>query len=1288
MAVDPSGGLWLSDPSFHDYLDRFSSSGELLLQAEAEHRQVEYGPETRWGIAVSAPTSQVYFDGNKGTALHAETLTASPEIRVLNPDGTLAFSFKGPWGGQGYVNSLTADNSNGPYRGDIYVASAKVGSSPASIYRVTGSGASSPAAAFTACAPVGGNLLTGEETPAGSFSAPDGMPVATDPQGDIYVADNTHHVVDEFAPDGCYLRQFTGEETESGAFGEVSAIAVDPTDGNVVISDALGVHEEGLIDEFTPDGKLVEQITSATLREHVLKVTGQAPYEGPVSMAVSPSGTLYVGLGNTNVPGGFRGGLIQVYGPAPTLPSVTYQPPTEATPTSATVNATVQPTAPGEEVTSCHFEYGTEPKNFNLGTRPCLSDESGHETEELGTPSNPITATTPVHANLSGLNAESDYRFRLSLANSKGQKRQFPEREFALSPPSIESVSSSEVTATSAALEARLNPRGFGITYHFQYGPTTAYGQTTSEAEIAGGLLESHTVKLPLTELQPGLTYHYRLIAENRWGAVTSEDHSFEFFPPSCPNATVRQQTSSNYLPDCRAYELVSPANANGTLFYPSGPATGRATSPARFAFTGAFSSPPEASETIGTDGDLYLATRTDTGWRTHYIGLPGNQASCMGGPPTGTYGYNAAPWWAKSQNTVFADPAMSKLLDFKDGPGIFCFLGGNGAGDADWQLDPASNAPYLFDAEGGLLAHLPDGLGQTPGAAEALSCPYPNSQSVVPHCASELTASPDLNRLFFSSNTAAFTAGGLTEAPGSAYEDNLATGEVSLISTLPNGQPIRSEPAYAATLAAFNEVQRPERQVGPEFLRFPAVSADGSHVLISTATAPTPYCPRATDFVLCPLFTSTPIHLYMHIAGIPGDYQVAEDRITGEPAPVTYVGMTEDGGKVFFTTEKSLLPEDTDTSADLYMWSAAKAQAGEQPLTLISQADPGSPPGAGNSNACQKTSWTQKCGVRPFSNRLFANQLAGLGGNSVSDTAIASRSGEVYFYSPEQLDGSRGTPGLENLYLYRQGALQFVAAFQPGGICPATGESESCRESEDPKETEVGPIARMQVTPDGAHMAFLTQDNVTSYNSHGHLEMYSYTPATGALICDSCNPSGSAPTANVFASQDGLFLTEDGRAFFSTEEALVPRDTNAATDVYEFVDGSPHLITPGTGTATKGGIGERPGLVGVSANGADVYFSTFDSLIPEDHNGSFLKFYDARTNGGFPQPTPAQPCAAAEECHGPGTEAPTLGASGTSAALAGGNATPESPKHRKRHKREGKRHNHRAAHHNRRASR
>ena len=127
-----------------------------------------------------------------------------------------------------------------------------------------------------------------------------------------------------------------------------------------------------------------------------------------------------------------------------------------------------------------------------------------------------------------------------------------------------------------------------------------------------------------------------------------------------------------------------------------------------------------------------------------------------------------------------------------------------------------------------------------------------------------------------------------------------------------------------------------------------------------------------------------------------------------------------------------------------------------------------------------------------------------------------------------------------------------------------------------------------------------------------------------------------------------GLFMADDGRTFFATEDPLVPTDTNKQLDVYEYTEGRPQLITTGTGTSTSrtnpyGGSGNlgAEGLAGVSADGTDVYFSTRDVLVPQNNNGPFLAFYDARTNGGFPFEPPPAPCEAADECHGAGNAPP-----------------------------------------------
>src|SRR5262249_25800007 len=154
--------------------------------------------------------------------------------------------------------------------------------------------------------------------------------------------------------------------------------------------------------------------------------------------------------------------------------------------------------------------------------------------------------------------------------------------------------------------------------------PTLSYGQSLPVPDgVIAAASSDQQIEVHLEDLIPKTVYHYRLVATNEDGTTTTNDHTFNFYPPPCPNENVRQQTQADYLPDCRAYELGSPEDAAGTLLYPGGPNTGQAVSPARFSYTGDFGTIPGTEGAIDGVGDLYVATRTDTGWVSEYVGLP-----------------------------------------------------------------------------------------------------------------------------------------------------------------------------------------------------------------------------------------------------------------------------------------------------------------------------------------------------------------------------------------------------------------------------------------------------------------------------------------------------------------------------------------------------------------------------------------------------------------------------------------------------------------------------------------
>jgi hypothetical protein len=514
----------------------------------------------------------------------------------------------------------------------------------------------------------------------------------------------------------------------------------------------------------------------------------------------------------------------------------------------------------------------------------------------------------------------------------------------------------------------------------------------------------------------------------------------------------------------------------------------------------------------------------------------------------------------------------------------------------------PDENAPYAFDASGKALGRWPTNVNSIPGGNLFFGDQQPSG---------------DFSHFVFSSRDLAFAPGGLTSPPGSAYDNDTAKRTVMIISKLPNGDDIVQDGGNPF-----------------EAIIFPAhgVSRDGSHILMSTAAG------------------DGPQHLYMRV----------DDAVTYDVSKgfgVHYVGMTKDGSKVIFSAVQQVTADDTDTSLDLYEWS----EQGDT-VTLISTGN-----GNGTSDACN-ASYTTQCNADPLTTE--AGPRGGWEHNDPQnaqfllpgiDSQIATGNGSVYFYSPESLDPDKlSTPNERNLYVYRDGAVHFIATLDPG--------------------TQVD---RIQISPDGVHGAFLTEARLMSYDNRGFREMYTYDDSTGALRCASCDPSGAPPTADAIASQGGPFMSDDGRAFFATPDPLVPQDTDGIIDVYEFVDGRPQLISTGTGTRDFSVtsviqffyVPEHIGLEAVSADGMDVYFSTYDTLVQQDQNGNVLKFYDARTNGGFEPPAPLAPCVAADECHGPGTGPTNVPTLPSGAEHGSGNVQPTASKRRKKKSKRQRRH-------------
>jgi len=368
-------------------------------------------------------------------------------------------------------------------------------------------------------------------------------------------------------------------------------------------------------------------------------------------------------------------------------------------------------------------------------------------------------------------------------------------------------------------------------------------------------------------------------------------------------------------------------------------------------------------------------------------------------------------------------------------------------------------------------------------------------------------------------------------------------------------------------------------------------------------------------------------------------------------------------------------------TGSDLYEFDLAKALAGEAPDTLIAHGTLG---------------------------------IMGTGEDAAT----------VYLLSEEEA-GGEGEAGEPNLYRYERGVgLSFIATL--GGADDAAVTSNATRSS----SIEIAPLKHLaRVSPDGASLAFVSSDpalaqsvagydNLDAASGRADREVYLYRAGEGALACVSCNPSGARPTGRATEQPNqnpaswiwsasrlpgwstsmhpGNALSADGRrVFFESFEALVSRDTNGRTDVYEWeLVGGPEeaarkecleqiggeLYVPASNGClsliSSGQAGSDSEFLDASEDGRDAFIITDARLLPQDTDG-FRDVYDARALGGFPPPPPVRPECEGDACQStpapPPAPTPSSQASGPSGNLAP--AKPRCAKGKRRVVRKGKAH-------------
>ena len=167
------------------------------------------------------------------------------------------------------------------------------------------------------------------------------------------------------------------------------------------------------------------------------------------------------------------------------------------------------------------------------------------------------------------------------------------------------------------------------------------------------------------------------------------------------------------------------------------------------------------------------------------------------------------------------------------------------------------------------------------------------------------------------------------------------------------------------------------------------------------------------------------------------------DDAVTKEVSrgkEVHFVGMTRNGSKVYFTSGEKLLPEDKDTSEDLYLWEAEG-----DTLTLVSQ-ERHARKRRRMQRVVDRKMRSEAAHPMHFQASEFFDRHAHVPG---IDDVLSSDSGDIYFYSPEDLvAGQIGGNGQRNC------------------TCSAMATCSSSRPSNRARKSNARPSPKTAATP------------------------------------------------------------------------------------------------------------------------------------------------------------------------------------------------------------------------------
>ncbi len=282
------------------------------------------------------------------------------------------------------------------------------------------------------------------------------------------------------------------------------------------------------------------------------------------------------------------------------------------------------------------FAYPPGKIAFQLSQGGAILDEIEHSIKEV--------FAAEIGVDNGGLSPNGGYLFVPSNPTGIGHSFAFAPKPKEC-PSEVASISFANVTEGEAELNGAIEPCGLTTSYSFEVTTLQRYeveaftgAQVVKQGQISGEFAPKPVAAL-LGGLTGGTTYRFRLVATNELGGDTAEAE-FATYPQAeprepCENDAFRTGFSS-LLPDCRAYELVTPPETNaraprGVGFLGPYFAT-REASPAgdRLSFITEGGTLPGSEGSGSLGGDPYLSKRDADGWSTEPSGPTGGEAAAL----------------------------------------------------------------------------------------------------------------------------------------------------------------------------------------------------------------------------------------------------------------------------------------------------------------------------------------------------------------------------------------------------------------------------------------------------------------------------------------------------------------------------------------------------------------------------------------------------------------------------------------------------------------------------------